>query len=42
MEDSNTEVENEDCEIQKPQIRNNEDEEQMKNLAINTILILEL
>jgi hypothetical protein len=36
------EVEGEDCEIQKPQIWSNEDEEQMKDFVVNTILIMEL
>jgi hypothetical protein len=35
-------VEDEDYEIQKPQICNNEDEKRMKNLTVNVILILEL
>jgi hypothetical protein len=34
--------EDEDYEIQKPQIKSREDEEQMKDLAINTILMFEL
>ncbi len=36
------EMEDEDCEIQKPQIWNNENDEQMKEPTVNTILILEL
>jgi len=35
-------VEDEDCDIQKPQIQSNENEEQMEDLALNTILIMEL
>ncbi len=42
VEDSDMEVENEDCDIQKPQIQSNEYEEYMKGLEVNTILILEL
>jgi hypothetical protein len=34
--------EDENYEIQKPQINNIKDEEQMKDLVVNTILILEL
>ncbi len=40
--DSDMEVENEDYEIQKPQIQRNEKEEQMKDLMVNKISILEL
>ncbi len=40
--DFDTDKENADCEIQKPQIQSLEDEEQMKDLVIDTILILEL
>ncbi len=40
--DSNMEVEDEDYEIQKSQIWNNEDEEQMKDPTVNILLILEL
>jgi len=35
-------VEDEDCDIQKPQLQSNEDEEQIEDLALNTILIVEL
>ncbi len=35
-------MEDEDCEIQKPQTWNNENDEQMKDPTFNTILILEL
>jgi hypothetical protein len=41
-EDFDMDKEDEDCEIQKPQIQSTEDEKQMKDLAINIILILEL
>jgi len=37
-----TKVEDEDCDIQKPQLQSNEDEEQIEDLALNTILIVEL
>ncbi len=37
-----TKEEDEDCEIQKPQMQNIEDEEQMENLVVNTILIFDL
>ncbi len=40
--DFNMEVEDEDYEIQKSQIWNNEDEEQMKDPTVNILLILEL
>jgi hypothetical protein len=36
------EMEDEECEIQKPQMRCNEDEEEIKDHVVNTILILEL
>jgi hypothetical protein len=42
VEDFDMDKEDEDCEIQKPHIQNIEDEEQMKDLVVNTILILEL
>jgi hypothetical protein len=42
VEDFDMDKEDEDCEIQKPQIQNIEDEEQVKDLVVNTILILEL
>jgi hypothetical protein len=42
VEDSNTKVEDEDCDIQKPQIQSNEDEKLMEDLAVNIILIVEL
>ncbi len=41
-ENFDTEVEDEDYDIQKPQIWNNKDDEQMEYLAINIILIVEL
>jgi hypothetical protein len=34
--------EDEDCEIQKPQMQSTKDEKQMKDLTVNTILISEL
>jgi hypothetical protein len=34
--------ENEDCEIYKPWIQSTKDEEQIKDLIVNAILILEL
>ncbi len=37
----NTEEEDEDYEIQKPHMQSTEDEEQMEDLVINTILIVE-
>ncbi len=40
-EDFDMDKEDEDCEIKKPQIQSRKDEEQMKNLVVNTILILE-
>ncbi len=42
VKDFDKEVEHEDYDIQKPQIRSNEDEEQMEDPNVNTILILEL
>lgn len=42
MEDFDTEMEDEECEIQKPKMRCNKNEEQIKDHAVNTILILEL
>ncbi len=42
VEDFDMEVEDEDYDIQKPHIQSNENEEHMKNLAINATLILEL
>ncbi len=41
-EDFDMDKEDENYEIQKPQINNIKDEEQMKDLVVNTILILEL
>jgi hypothetical protein len=41
-ENYNTKEENEDCEIQKPHMQNTEDEKQMEDLVINTILIFYL
>ncbi len=40
--DSYTKVEDKDCDIQKPQIRSNENEEHVEDLMINTILIVQL
>jgi hypothetical protein len=40
--DSNMEVEDENCDIQKPKICSNEDEEHMEDPTVNTILIMEL
>ncbi len=40
VEDFDTDVEDDDCDIQKPHIQTNEDEEQMQDLLINTILIV--
>ncbi len=37
-----TEVEDEDHDIQKPQIQSNEDEKQMEDPTVNKILIVEL
>jgi hypothetical protein len=42
VEDFDMEVEDEDYDIQKPHIQSVENEEHMKNLAINATLILEL
>ncbi len=42
VENSDTEEEDEDCEIQKPQMQNIEDEEQMEDPVVNTILIFDL
>ncbi len=42
VENFDMEEEDEDYEIQKPQLQHNEDEKQMKNLAINTIFIFGL
>ncbi len=42
VENSNMEEEDEDCEIQKPQMQSTKDGEHMKDLMINTILIFDL
>jgi hypothetical protein len=42
VEDFDMEMENEECEIQKPYMWCNENEEQIKEHAVNIILILEL
>lgn len=42
VQDSNTEEEEEDYEIQKPQMQNIEHEEQIKDHVINIILIFDL
>ncbi len=42
VKNSNTEEEDEDCEIQKPHMQNTEDEKKMEDHAVNTILIFDL
>ncbi len=42
VEDFDTKEEDEDCEIQKPHMQNIEDEEQIEDLLVNTILIFDL
>jgi hypothetical protein len=42
MKNSNAEEENKSSEMQKPQMQNIEDEEQMENLVVNTVLIFNL
>ncbi len=39
---SGTKEKNENCEIQKPQMQNTKDEEQMEDPTVNTILIFDL
>ncbi len=41
-EDSNTKEEDEDCEMQKPQIQSTKDEKKLKDSMVSTILIFEL
>ncbi len=41
-ENSNTEEENKDCEIQQPHMKSTKDEEHMEDLVISTILIFDL
>ncbi len=41
-ENSNIEKENEDYEIQKPQMQSTKNEEQMEDPMVNTVLIVEL
>ncbi len=41
-ENSDTEEDNEDCEIQKPRLKNAEYEEQIKDLEVKTMLIFDL
>ncbi len=42
VENFDMEEENEDCEIQKPQMKNTTNEEHIKDHAVNTILIFDL
>ncbi len=42
VKNSDTEEEDENCEIQKPQMQNTKDEEQRENLMVNIILIFDL
>ncbi len=39
---SNIEADNEGCEVQKPQMKNDENKEQITNLVMNTIFIFDL
>jgi hypothetical protein len=41
-ENSNSEEENKDCEIQQPRMKSIEDEEHMEDPVVNTILIFDL